>query len=89
VFQQIDFREGCSFHHLPSDKVKENQQPTEVKIIALVLCFTSIFLQLVDKVAHPVHLHSFNAFSCEVDDKPRELRWSILPDDITSDQQEI
>jgi hypothetical protein len=82
----LDFREGGSFRHLPSDEGNENQQPAEVKLVALVLCFATILLQLVDEVARPVHLHPFNAFSCEVDDKPRDLRWSILPDELTNDQ---
>jgi hypothetical protein len=50
--------------------------------------FPKIFLQLVDKVARPIHLHSSNAFSCEVNDKPCDLHWFILPDVLTSDQLE-
>jgi hypothetical protein len=81
-FRCLDFREVFSLRHLPSDEGNENQQPTEVKLVALVLRFMTILLQLVDEVAHPVHLHSFNAFSSEVDDEPRDLRWSILPNEL-------
>jgi hypothetical protein len=59
----------------------------KVKLVALVLCFATILLQQVDEVAHPVHFHSFNAFSHEVDDKPRDLCWSVLPDELTNNQQ--
>jgi hypothetical protein len=74
--------EGHSFLHIPSDEGNENQQPAEVKLVSLVLCFETIFLQLFDEVACPVHLHSFNAFYCKVEEKPRDLRWSILPNDL-------
>jgi hypothetical protein len=85
-FRQLDFREGRSLWHLPSDEGNKDQQLVEVKLVALVLCFSTSLLQLVDEVAHLVNLHAFNAFSCEVDDEPHDLRWSILPDDITNDQ---
>jgi hypothetical protein len=81
--------EGCSIWHLPSDEGNKNQQLAEVKFVALVLCFATILLHLVDEVAHPIHLHPFNAFSYEVDDKPCELHWFVLPDELTSDQLEI
>jgi hypothetical protein len=57
-----------------------------MKLVALVLYFEEILLQLVDKVARPIHLHPFDAFSCVVDDEPRDLRWSVLPDEITNNQ---
>jgi hypothetical protein len=59
-----------------------------VKIIASVLGFATIFLELVDEVAHPVHLHPFDALSWEVNDEPCDLRRSVLPDKITRDQLE-
>ena len=59
-----------------------------MKLIALVLCFMEILLQLIDEVAHPIHLHPFDAFSYEVDDEPHDLRWFVLPDELTSDQLE-
>jgi hypothetical protein len=85
-FRRLDFREGRSLRHLPNNEGNENQQLAKVKLVALVLCFATVLLQLVDEVAHLVHLHSFNAFSCEVDDKPRDLHWSILLDEITNNK---
>jgi hypothetical protein len=57
-----------------------------MKLVALVLCFVEIFLQLVDEVTRLVHLHPFDAFPCEVDDKPHDLCWFVLPDELTNDQ---
>jgi hypothetical protein len=57
-----------------------------MKLVALVLCFAEILLQLVDEVVCQVHLHPFNAFSCEVDDEPRDLHGLVILDEITSDQ---
>jgi hypothetical protein len=85
-FGWLNFKEGRSFQHLPSNECNENQQPTKMKLVALVLCFATIFLQLVDEVAHPDHLHPFEAFSYEVNDEPCDLRWSLLPDELSNDQ---
>jgi hypothetical protein len=60
-----------------------------MKLVALVMCFADILLQLVDEVAHPVHLHLFETFAYEVDNKPRDLRWYFLLDSLTNDQLEI
>jgi hypothetical protein len=48
--------------------------------------FTTILLQLVDEVSRPVHLHPFSALSYEVNDEPHDLRWSVLPHNLTNDQ---
>jgi hypothetical protein len=87
-FGRLNFREGLSFQHLSSNEGNENHQPTKMKLVALVLCFVTILLQLVDEVAHLVHLHPFDAFSCEVDDEPRDLLGSFLTDELTNDQME-
>jgi hypothetical protein len=81
-FRWLDFWEGRSFRHLPSNKGNEDQQLAEVKLVALFLCFMKILLQLVDEVARLVHLHPFNSLSYEVNDEPHDLRWSILPDEL-------
>jgi hypothetical protein len=85
-FRRFDFWEGFFCWHLPSDKGNEDQQQAQVKLVALVLCFLKILLQLFDDVARLVHLDSFNALSYKVDDEPRDLCWSILLDEITNDQ---
>jgi hypothetical protein len=88
-FERLDFREGFFLRHLPSDEGKENQQLAEVKLISLVLCFMTLLLQLVEEVARSVHLHLFDAISCEVDDEPHDLHRFVLPDELTNDQLEI
>jgi hypothetical protein len=69
-FGWLTLREGLSLQHIPSDKGNENQQQDEVKLVDLVMCFVKILIQLADEVAHPVHLHPFNALSYEVDGTP-------------------
>ena len=38
----LDVREGHTFHYLSSSKHDEDQEPTKVELIALILSFTAI-----------------------------------------------
>jgi hypothetical protein len=77
-------REGSSFRHFPSDKCDQHQQPAEMELVSLILCFTTVFLELVDEVAHPVHLHPLHALPCEVHHEPGDLRGVVLSDELAS-----
>jgi hypothetical protein len=57
-----------------------------VKLIALVLRFATVLLQLIDEVAHPVHLHPFDTLPCEVNYEPCDLCRTVLSDEISNDQ---
>jgi len=55
-----------------------------MELISLILRFMVVFLELVDEVAHPIHLHPLHAFSCEVHHEPGDLHGAILSDKISS-----
>jgi hypothetical protein len=83
-FRWLNFQEGYSFRHFPSDKCDQYQYPTKMKLISLILRFTAVLLQLVDEVTHPVHLHSFYTLPYEVYYKSSDLCQTILFEEITS-----
>ena len=54
-----------------------------MKLISLILLFKTILLQLVDKVTHEVHFHSFYGLPYEVYYKYNDLCWPIIYDMIS------
>jgi hypothetical protein len=54
-----------------------------MELVSLILHFATIFLKLVDKVAHPIHLHPLHALPCEVHHESGDLRGVALSDDIS------
>jgi hypothetical protein len=50
----------------------------------MILHFTTVLLQLIDEVTHPVHLHSFYTLSCEVYYKSIDLCWTVISDKLAS-----
>jgi hypothetical protein len=59
-----------------------------VELVSLILCFTTIFLKLVDKVTQPIHFHSLHAFPCEVHHEPGDLCGVVLSDDLSISELE-
>jgi hypothetical protein len=55
-----------------------------MEFIAQVLGFVEIFLQLIDEVAHPVHLHALHTFSWEVHHEPSDICGVVLPYELAS-----
>jgi hypothetical protein len=49
-----------------------------MEFIPLILCFAKIFLELVDEVTLPVHLHPLHALPREVYYEPSDLCWTII-----------
>jgi hypothetical protein len=49
-----------------------------MELISLILRFAAVFLEIVDEVARPFHLHPLHAFSCEVHHEPDDLRGVVL-----------
>jgi len=60
-----------------------------VKLIALVLRFAKTLLQLIDKVAHPIHLHPFDTLPYKVDYESCDLCQEVLSNELSSDQLTI
>ena len=79
----FDLWKGGSFRHFPSDKCDQNDQPTEVEFVSLILSFVVVFINFINEVTHPIHLHSLHTFSCEVHHEPNELCGAVLPNDIS------
>jgi hypothetical protein len=42
LLEQINVREGCTFHHLPSSEHDQDQQLAKMELIALILSFETI-----------------------------------------------
>jgi hypothetical protein len=49
-----------------------------VELISLILSFMTVFLELIDEVTRPIHLHSLHTFSCEVHHQPDDLCGEII-----------
>jgi hypothetical protein len=57
-----------------------------MEFIPLILRFMEVFLKLVDKVTHLVHLHPLHAFPSEVYCELGDLFQTILSDQLSSDK---
>jgi len=68
---------------LPSDKCNQHKQPTEVELVSLILSFAKVFLDIIDELNHPIHLHPLHAFSCEFHHEPDDLHGAILSYNIS------
>jgi hypothetical protein len=55
-----------------------------MELISLILSFMIVFLELIDKVTHPIHLHSLHAFTYEVHHKPSDLCGEIISYELPS-----
>jgi hypothetical protein len=44
----FNIQEGRTFRHLPGNKVNEDQEPAKVKLVSLILCFTTVEFQLIN-----------------------------------------
>jgi hypothetical protein len=53
-----------------------------MELVSLILCFVEDFLELVDKVARPVHLHPLHTLSCKVHHEPSDLLGVVLSDNL-------
>jgi len=53
-----------------------------MEFIPLIVRFTSVFLELVDEVTHPVHFHTLYALSYKVYYEPSDLCQTVLSDDL-------
>jgi hypothetical protein len=60
-----------------------------MELISLILRFATVFLELVDELARPIHLHSLHAFFCEIHHKLGDLRRAVLSDELASYELEI
>jgi hypothetical protein len=49
-----------------------------VELVSLILSFVAIFLEIIDEVTHPIHMHSLHAFSYKVHHEPNDLCGAIL-----------
>jgi hypothetical protein len=80
----FDLQKGGSFRHLKSDKCDQNDQPTEVEFVSQILSFTTIFLEFIDEVTHPIHLHALHTFTCEFHHEPSDLCGVVLSYELSS-----
>ena len=48
------------------------------------MSFAIVFLEFIDEVTRPIHLHSFHTFSYEVHHKPGDLCGPVLPYELAS-----
>jgi len=55
-----------------------------MEFISLILCFTVVFFEFVNKVIRPVHFHPLHALSCEVYYESSDLCQLVLSDDLAS-----
>jgi hypothetical protein len=55
-----------------------------MELVSLILCFAIVFLELVDEVAHPIHLHPLHEFPCEVHHEPDDLHGAVLSNELAS-----
>jgi hypothetical protein len=55
-----------------------------MKLISLILRFAEVLLQLVDKVARPVHLHSFYTLPCKVYYELCNLSRTVLSEELAN-----
>jgi hypothetical protein len=55
-----------------------------VEFVSQILSFTAVFLKFIDEVTHPIHLHAFHTFSCEVHHEPGDLCGAVLPYDLSN-----
>jgi hypothetical protein len=53
-----------------------------MEFIPMILCSATVFLDLIDEVTHPFHLHPLYALPNEVHYKPTDLCKMFLFDDI-------
>jgi hypothetical protein len=75
----IYLRKGVSFRHFPSDKCDQNDQPAEVEFVSQILSFATVFLEFIDEVTRPIHLHALHTFSCDIHHEPSDLCGVVLP----------
>jgi hypothetical protein len=54
-----------------------------MEFIPLILCFAAVFLELVDEVTFPVHLHPLHALPNEVYYQPGDLCRTVLSEEIS------
>jgi hypothetical protein len=55
-----------------------------VEFVSFILRFTVVLLDFIDKVTHPIHLHSLHTFSSEVHHEPGDLCGVVLSYDLSS-----
>jgi hypothetical protein len=55
-----------------------------MELISLILCFTTVFLELVDELSRPVHFHTLHPLSYEVHHEPGDLHGVFLSDELAS-----
>jgi len=60
-----------------------------MEFIPLILGFAIVFLELVDELKHPVHLHNLYALPSEVHYEPSNLCWMVISDDLANCKLEI
>jgi hypothetical protein len=77
-FEWLDVQEGFNFWHFPRNKHNEDKELAKMEFIALILCFVAIQFKMNNKVLLPIHLYTFYALPCKVNDKSYDLCGSVL-----------
>ena len=54
-----------------------------MELVSLIVSFATIFLEFIDEVACPIHLHALHTFSYKVHHKPDDLSRAFLSYDIS------
>jgi hypothetical protein len=55
-----------------------------MEFISQILSFAKIFLQFIDEVNFPIHLHALHTFSSKVHHEPGDLCGAVLPYELAN-----